>query len=340
MDRQTRKIAHIKEAINQNRPAQNSFDEMEIVHQSLTGLKWDQLSLHVEVGELSLSSPLFINAMTGGGGAKTESINQQLSIVANELGVSMAVGSQMAAIKDRNESRTYDIIRKENPNGILFANLGSEATVDQALKAIDMIEANALQIHLNVMQELIMPEGDREFSNRLRQIEEIVSRIKIPVIVKEVGFGISKETAYQLRNVGVNYIDVGGYGGTSFSKIENKRRKRAIEVFNQWGIPTVASLLEVKKAVPECHIIASGGIRHGLDGVKSLVLGASLFGMAGSLLKILLEDGIEELKEEIHSIHETIKIAMLTLGARTPSELEGLSHVFFGKVKEWVDQRI
>jgi isopentenyl-diphosphate Delta-isomerase len=185
-----------------------------------------------------------------------------------------------------------------------------------------------------------MPEGDREFSKRLRRIEEIASKIEIPIIVKEVGFGISKETAYQLRDVGIKYIDVGGYGGTSFSKIENKRRENAVNVFNQWGIPTVASLVEVKNAVPECYILASGGLRHGLDGVKSLVLGASLFGMAGSLLKILIEDGIDALKDEVSAVHESLKIAMLTLGARTPSELEGLPHVFFGKVKEWIEQRI
>jgi isopentenyl-diphosphate Delta-isomerase len=338
--RHARKLSHIVEATKQIRPKINSFDEMEIVHQSISDVNYDDITLNVDAGELSLGSPLFINAMTGGGGTKTELINQQLAVVANKMNIAIAVGSQMSALKDKREKSTYQIIRKENPNGIVIANIGSEATVDDALRAIDMIEANAIQIHLNVIQELLMPEGDRSFSNQLKNIEEIIRKVHIPVIVKEVGYGISKETALQLKNIGVKYIDVGGFGGTNFSIIENARRKEAINEFNQWGISTVASIAEVKHAHPTCTIIASGGIRNGLDGVKSLVLGSSLFGMAGRLLKILMEDGIEALMDKIDSIHQQIKIALVALGVTSPIELQGKPHVFFGKTKEWIDQRL
>lgn len=148
----------------------------------------------------------FINAMTGGGGEKTLHINEQLAYVAKQHNLAMAVGSQMAALKDESEAASYKVIRKVNPNGIFFANLGSEATIEQAERAVDMIEANALQIHLNVIQELTMPEGDRDFTGVLQRIEKIVLNSKVPVIVKEVGFGMSKETMQQLANVGVTQL--------------------------------------------------------------------------------------------------------------------------------------
>ncbi len=340
MSRSERKLSHIQEAISQQRAYTNSFDDVQIVHQSLSGRNWEDLSLQVKFGELHLSSPLFINAMTGGGGLKTEEINRKLATVAKEKKITIAVGSQMAALKDKEQVNTYKVMRKVNPNGVIFANVGSEATLDQANKAVEMVEANALQIHLNILQELIMPEGDRQFSDRLRKLEDIVSNVEVPVIVKEVGFGISKETAKQLEAIGVQYIDVSGYGGTNFSVIENKRRTLKVNPLNEWGIPTVPSILEVAAEVPSLHIAASGGIRHGIDGVKAFVLGASLFGMAGSLLKVLMEHDEEELATEIESIHTQFKIALVALGARTPKELRGKPHVFFGKTKEWYEQRI
>ena len=134
------------------------------------------------------------------------------------------------------------MIRKVNPNGIFFANLGSEATIEQAERAVDMIEANALQIHLNVIQELTMREGDRDFTGVLQRIEKIVLNSKVPIIVKEVGFGMSKETMQQLVNVGVTAIDIGGQGGTNFA-VENERR-RMLSYFNNWGIQTATSIIE------------------------------------------------------------------------------------------------
>ncbi|GAA0481208.1 type 2 isopentenyl-diphosphate Delta-isomerase [Salinibacillus aidingensis] len=339
MSRAQRKIAHINEVVKQTQTEPNSFDEMEIIHQSLTPLNWNELSLNTACGELSLSSPLFINAMTGGGGFKTAEINQKLAMAAHEKNIAIAVGSQMSALKDEEEKNTYEVVRREHPNGIVIANVGSEATLEQAKRAIDMVEANALQIHLNVMQELIMPEGDRDFSERLRNIEDIVSNISIPVIIKEVGFGISKETAAKLESIGIKYIDAGGRGGTSFSQIENNRRTDRLHSLNHWGIPTLVSLREIQAAFPNVHLIASGGIRHGLDGAKALISGANMFGMAGPMLRTVIDQDVEGLVNKIDSIHDEIKIVMMTLGVTSPNLLKGSPHALFGKTKEWINQR-
>ncbi|WP_085508708.1 type 2 isopentenyl-diphosphate Delta-isomerase [Thalassobacillus devorans] len=339
MSREKRKIDHIRHALSHSREPQNHFDDIEIVHQSISGLSWDDLRLDIEVGELSLSSPLFVNAMTGGGGKKTEDINRQLAEVAAETGIAMAVGSQMSALKNPEEKRSYEVVRKSNPKGNIFANLGSEASLEHANQAVDMLEANALQIHLNTLQELIMPEGDRNFSARLNNIEKIAARLPVPVIVKEVGYGMSMESAALLKEAGVRYIDVAGRGGTNFSKVENQRRENPLHVFENWGIPTPVSLLEVQCTYPGSHIFASGGIRHGLDGAKALILGAEMFGMAGGLLKVLVTSGQEALIERIESIHHELKVTMMLLNADKPHGLAGKAYILTGKTKEWMAQR-
>ncbi|MFD1018502.1 type 2 isopentenyl-diphosphate Delta-isomerase [Thalassobacillus hwangdonensis] len=339
MSRAERKIDHIRHALSHSKSERSYFDDIDIVHQSLTAQNWEDLQLKTNVGELNLSSPLFVNAMTGGGGKKTEEINQSLAEAAKRTGIGMAVGSQMSAIKNKEERSTYEVVRKANPDGVIFANVGSEATLDQAKEAVDMIEANALQIHLNTLQELIMPEGDRDFRMRLKHIEAIVQGLHVPVIIKEVGYGVSKETANQLYDLGVRHIDVGGSGGTNFSKVENLRRNDPMISFENWGIPTPVSIVEVSKQVPDVHVIASGGIRNGLDGVKSLLLGADAFGMAGSLLKVMIEEGQEALVSKIEHIHREIKMAMMLLDIDHVKDFNGKPHVIRGDMKNWIDQR-
>ncbi|SFK00910.1 isopentenyl-diphosphate delta-isomerase [Halobacillus dabanensis] len=338
MSRAQRKIDHIRHALSHERELHNHFDDIEIIHQSLARLDFNQLRIDMKVGELNLSSPLFVNAMTGGGGEETKAINRDLALVARETGIGMAVGSQMSAIKNVEERHTYAIVRQMNPEGFIFANVGSEASLDQAEQAVDMIQADALQIHVNTLQELIMPEGDRNFTQRLDNIQRIVSSIELPVIVKEVGYGMSMETIETLQQIGVRYIDVGGRGGTNFSKVENMRRERPFASFNNWGIPTPASILET--AGSGLHVFASGGIRNGLDGAKALVLGAEGFGMAGSLLRVLVNDGINSLIEEVAHIHHEMKMVMMLMNAAVPHELKGQPYILLGHTKEWYDQRI
>jgi len=297
------------------------------------------VQLDVKIGELYLSSPIFINAMTGGGGEKTLQINRDLSIAAHETKMAMAVGSQMSALKDPMERETYRIVRKENPNGIVIGNLGSEATIDQAKAAVDMIDANALQIHLNTVQELTMPEGDRDFTGALKRIETLVEQLNIPIIVKEVGFGMSMETVKQLASIGVSIVDVGGYGGTNFAKIENERRERFLSYFNDWGIPTAVSIIEAKEQYPHMSIIGSGGIQTSLDIIKSLALGSTAVGLAGYFLKILLNDGLEKLIEEMNETKNDLRMMMTALGAKNISELQQVPLIISKETYHWLNER-
>ena len=340
MSRSERKIDHIHHALGHEREHHNHFDDVDIVHQSLANLDFHSLNIGTKVGELSLSSPLFVNAMTGGGGEKTREINRDIAVAAKETGIGMAVGSQMSALKNPEERKTYEIVREMNPTGTIFANVGSEANADQALEAINMLQADALQIHINTLQEMIMPEGDRDFTKRLKNIEQIVTKSPVPVIIKEVGYGISKESVITLKEVGVTYVDVGGRGGTNFSKVENLRREKPLASFNNWGIPTPMSILELSHYFPDIHLIGSGGIRNGLDGVKSLILGSQAFGMAGGLLRVLINEGKGALVTEIEHIHREVKIAMMLLNARNISEFHAKPYVLYGRTKEWADQRL
>lgn len=235
MTRAERKREHINHALSTGQKRETGLDDITFVHVSLPDLALEQVDISTKIGELSSSSPIFINAMTGGGGQLTYEINKALARAARIADIPLAVGSQMSALKDPSERYSYEIVRKENPNGLIFANLGSEATARQAKEAVEMIEADALQIHLNVIQEIVMPEGDRSFSGALSRIEQICSEIKVPVIIKEVGFGMSKESARKLYEAGAAAVDIGGYGGTNFSKIENLRRQRQITFSTHGG---------------------------------------------------------------------------------------------------------
>jgi isopentenyl-diphosphate Delta-isomerase len=336
--RAQRKQDHINYALSTGQQRKTGFDEVAFVHQSLPNIAVDEIHLQTKIGELNWSSPIFINAMTGGGGETTSKINEELSILSRETGLAIAVGSQMSALKDPAERKTYEIVRKHNPNGIIFGNLGSEATAQQAKDAVEMIEANALQIHLNVIQELTMPEGDRDFRGALDRIQEVAESIPVPVIVKETGFGISKEVAGSLSHSNISAIDIGGFGGTNFSKIENQRRARMFDFFDDWGIPTAISIAE-SHATSLKPILASGGIQNSLDIVKSLGLGASAVGMAGVILKQLLESGLKDTIHEVNQIHTDIQFLMCALGCRRIEDLHSVPMVLSGHVYHWLEVR-
>jgi isopentenyl-diphosphate Delta-isomerase len=336
--RAQRKQDHINYALSTGQPEKAGFEDVKFVHQSLPGTALDDTRLQSRIGELSLSSPIFVNAMTGGGGEYTSKINADLSLLARETGIGLAVGSQMSALKDPAERKTYEIVRKNNPNGIIFANLGSEATVQQAIDAVEMIEADALQIHLNVIQELAMPEGDRDFKGALERIHMIADRLSVPVIAKETGFGISKEAALALSDTPISAIDVGGYGGTNFSKIENQRRQRMLSYFDDWGIPTAVSIAEAH-SVSTLPILASGGIRNSLEIVKALSLGACSAGMAGAILKSIVDKGVEATIEEVNDIHTDIRFLMCALGCASIEELQKVPLILTGEVYHWLAVR-
>lgn len=339
MSRSKRKWDHIQYALATGQKSLTGFDDIAFIHQSLPDTSLNQIELSTSIGELSLSSPIFINAMTGGGGDRTTQINRDLAIAARETGLAMAVGSQMSALKDPQEIDSYRIVRKEYPEGMIFGNLGSEATVEQAKAAVDMIEANALQIHLNVVQELTMPEGDRDFRSVLKRLEQIVLHSEVPVVVKEVGFGMNKEMVSMLGSIGVSAVDIGGFGGTNFSRIENARRERILSFFDDWGIPTAVSIAEARCQDKDVSIIASGGIQTSLEIAKAVALGARAAGMAGYLLKVLIKEGLEPLIKEITLIHSELKIIMTALGASNIRQLQQAPVIISGKTHHWLNER-
>ncbi|WP_317851893.1 type 2 isopentenyl-diphosphate Delta-isomerase [Planococcus sp. 4-30] len=329
---------HIQYALSTGQTRKNMFDDIRFVHQALPDSAVADISIKPITGDLNLKSPVFINAMTGGGGRDTEQLNGLLARVARETGVAMAVGSQMAALKDSSERQSYAIVRKQNPEGILFANLGSEATVQQAAEAVEMIEANALQIHLNVVQELTMPEGDRDFRGALERIQAIAEHLSVPVIIKETGFGISREAAEKLKDTGISAIDVSGFGGTNFALIENERRRRKLAYFEDWGIPTAAAIVEVKSVFKKT-VLASGGIQDAQDMIKAFLLGADAVGLAGSFLKIAIQDGETQLIHDIEALYEDLAMIMTALGAENLTELQKCPAVITGELAQYLGAR-
>ena len=315
------------------------MDNIQFVHRSLPGSSLTDISLSTEIGGLQWSSPIFVNAMTGGGGEATAHINTQLAEVAAACDIPMAVGSQMSALHHPEERATFQAARKANPGGILIANIGSEATAEEAEAVCNMIEANMLQIHLNVVQELAMPEGDRNFRGAIDRIAEICDRVNVPVMVKETGFGISRETAQLLNNLPLAAIDVAGFGGTNFAAVENERAKHSLAFFNDWGIPTAASIVETVSGAPNQLVIASGGLQRADDVVKSLALGASAAGLSGFLLNMLLTDGQEALVKYLTQLKTEMRMMMCALGARSISHLHSVPLVITGETEQWLRVR-
>ncbi len=338
MTRTSRKMDHVHFAIATGQSGRNGLADIRFVHDPLPDTSLAHISLTTRIGDLVMSSPILINAMTGGA-AETEQLNYSLGEAANAAGVAMAVGSQMAAVRDRSLAPSYTAARRANPGGLLFANLGSEATPDQARAAVEMIEANALQIHLNVVQELVMPEGDRSFEGALARIERIVRSADVPVIAKEVGFGMTASAAARLLSVGVAAVDCGGKGGTNFAKIENARRDRALAWFDEWGNTTAESLLEAKEATPPGRLIGSGGIRTGFEAAKAIAIGADAVGMAGVFLRKLREEGAEALVGFLRELQEELSLVMAAVGARTIPELQSAPIVIGGETAVWCEAR-
>ena len=339
--RKKRKKEHIKYFLELEKHLnRNVFDDVIIIHNCLSEINPKEIDISTNLQNIKLRSPIIINAMTGGFyGAKI--INKNLARIAKELDIAMAVGSQKIALDNPENIPSFSIVRKENPDGIIFANLSSEATVDDALKAIDMIEADAIQIHLNMPQEIIMSEGRTNFANTIDNIKELLHNINVPVIIKEVGFGVAAEDAQKLVDCGANIIDIGGAGGTNFICIENLRQtKSPYYNLEHWGIPTAASLVEVVKQVGDkADVISSGGLKTGLDVVKSLALGANATAFAGTFLYILMKKGPDVLKKHILKMEREIKYTMAMAGAKNIAEIRQRPLIVEGRTYNWLKQR-
>lgn len=344
-----RKDDHIEIAYRQyNAQAESGFEHVRFIPNALPQLALNDVDTSVRVFDETTKwdTPLYINAMTGGS-KKGENINESLAKVAAKTGLAMASGSLSAALKNPRLAETFSVIRRFNPHGFVMANVSAGASAEQAIKAVEILQANALQIHLNAAQELVMSEGDRDFSAWLNNIEDIVRALdsmKVPVVVKETGCGMSAHDVLRLKNVGVRAVDVGGRGGTNFVAIENARRGRKsdYEFLDSWGLTTVESLLDIaqcdeilcepRDCADSCdsarmQVFASGGVRTPLDVVRSLRLGASAAGVAGEFLHTLINEGEDALVEQIESWKAQIRVIMALLGCKNIEDLRKNSRI-------------
>lgn len=344
-----RKDDHIKLACEQyDAHADAGFEHVRFIPNALPQLALSDVDTSVSVFDETTKwdTPLYINAMTGGS-KKGENINESLARVAAKTGLAMASGSLSAALKNPHLEETFSVIRRFNPHGFVMANVSAGVSAEQAIKAVEILQANALQIHLNAAQELVMSEGDRDFSAWLNNIEAIARELdsmKVPVVVKETGCGMSAHDVLRLKNVGVRAVDVGGRGGTNFVAIENARRGRKsdYEFLDYWGLTTVESLLDIaqcdeilcepRDSSDSCNsarmqVFASGGVRTPLDVVRSLRLGASAVGVAGEFLHTLINEGEDALVEQIESWKAQIRVIMALLGCKNIEDLRENSRI-------------
>jgi isopentenyl-diphosphate delta-isomerase len=307
-----------------------------LVHRSLPERALAEVDLSTSVAGVRLSGPVLINAMTGGAPG-VGAINRDLAVLARELGLAMAVGSQTAGLREPEVADTYRVVRQEHPGGVIIANLSADATVETASRAVAMLEADLLQIHLNAPQELVMAEGDRDFRGQLARIGELVRRLPVPVIVKECGFGLSQETARQLYEVGVRAVDVSGRGGTNFAWIEARRAGEELDPgLEDWGIPTAAAVAEVAAlGLPDLDVIASGGVTYGSEAAKALALGARAVGVAGAVLRRHQERGMAGARSYLSGLLRDLSRAMLLCGSATVAEQRQRPVVLTGGIGQW-----
>lgn len=338
-----RKDEHVRLATAQHQPESqgtaagvprpDQFDEVRFMHHALAGTDRADVSLRTRFAGLEWQVPLYINAMTGGS-EKTGEINRDLAIAARETGLPIATGSMSPFLKDPSTAGTFTAVRREHPDGFVMANINATATAEEARRAVGLIEADALQIHLNTVQETVMPEGDRSFGHWPGGIERIAAAVGVPVIVKEVGFGLSGRTVKQLASLGVRVADVAGRGGTNFARIENGRRAHAdYSYLEDWGLSTPASLLDAGgHGLP---LLASGGVRHPLDAARALALGAHAVGASGGFLTVLLNGGVAALVRQITEWLDQLTALMTMLGAHSPAALADCDVLVTGSLREF-----
>lgn len=327
IDRRDRKAEHLEIALDRTMQVDRTyFEEWVFEHEALPELSMTEIDTSVEFLGRRLAAPILISCMTGGTDVASR-INARLAEAAQAARVAVGVGSQRKALEEGTHEATFRM-RELAPDVPLLANLGAVQLnygfgVDECRRAVEMIEADALVFHLNVIQEAIQPEGQTDFSSLLPRMAEVVEALRpVPVVVKEVGCGISKSTAERLAGIGVRIIDTAGLGGTSWARIEARRAddRPLGELFADWGIPTPESIRAVA-SVPGVTVIGSGGLRTGLDVAKAIALGADLAGLAYPFLQAA-DRSADAVVATIDTLVRELKIAMLALGARTLDDLQ------------------
>ena len=351
--REQRKLEHLHYALTLGDSKQSAgFEDVQFLHQCLSPVNPERVDMRTRIAGIKLDCPLFIDAITGGADAVT-TINKQLAQVAAGTGMAMAVGSQYGAVRDQGSRESFAVVRRANPDGVVFANVSALATPAEVKQAVDMLGAAAVEIHLNVAQELFMSEGDHDFAALWTNLQCLREQVAVPIIIKETGCGMAGEQIKQLEAAGFTCINVAGAGGTSFAAIETARsgdvRRRR---FANWGIPTVWSLLEARRgASTGTCILASGGIRDGWQAAKALALGADAVGMAGNILALLEppegltpgnsneKNAVERTITTVDEMLADIKDIMVLTGAATIKDLQQIRLIFTGRTLAYLQNR-
>lgn len=348
--RKAQHLAHAQGDVESRRPAR--WDDIELVHHALPELDFDGVDLTASFLGRQLRAPIVLAAMTGGH-AEAHEINARIARAAERYGLAMGVGSQRVALRSPATAYTYEVAREQAPTALLIGNIGAAQLVEQdgevpltlsdVRRAIEMIRADALAVHLNFLEEIVQPEGNRSAQGCLAAIRELVNELgdETPVIAKETGAGLSSEVAGELAGAGVAALDVGGRGGTSFAAIEGRRARegehhglaRLGEVFRDWGIPTPVSVAaSAKTGLP---IIATGGVRSGLDAAKAIALGATMVGIARPVLLAAVQ-GDEMLNEMIEQFQSELRAAMFLTRCKDLATLAGVSLIITGETERWM----
>ena len=347
-----RKADHIEICLKETVQASKittGFEDVLLVHKAIPELDRQKIDISTKIFDYNFSAPFFVGAMTGGTDKATK-INIALAEAVEELHIGMGVGSQRIAIDNPKVEHSFSVVREKAPTAFILANIGgpqlvSKYGVKEAKKAIKMVKSNALAIHLNPLQEAIQPEGETNYSNLLESIGRLTKELDVPVIIKETGSGISSEDATLLEEAGVAGIDIAGAGGTSWSAVEYYRAKASQDISSQklglafwdWGIPTAISLVETVKSV-HLPVIASGGIRNGIDIVKALGLGASLASATYPFLSPATNSS-EDVKKVLQYLVQEVRTAMFLVGVDSIQKLQNVPIVLTGKTAEWLKVR-
>ena len=329
-----RKTEHLRISLEEDvrfRNLTTGLERYHFIHQALPEMNRDAIDLSTTLLDKDLRAPLIISSMTGGA-EEAETINKNLALAARIHGLGMGVGSQRAAFEELGLSHTYQV-RDVAPDILLLANLGAVQLnygydIEHCQRAVEMIEANGLILHLNPLQEALQPEGNTDFSGLLAKIEKVCRELSVPVIVKEVGWGISEQVARRLADSGVAAIDVAGAGGTSWSEVEMHRAdsqtlRRIAAAFADWGIPTAESIQMARQGAPELPLIASGGIRTGVEAAKAIALGADTVALATPFLQTATVPPAG-VGEKVREILEELRTAMFCVGAGNLQELKSI----------------
>lgn len=333
--RSKRKDEHIKLAGKFYSPRKiNSFDEMHIVRPALPETDVSKTTLKTKMFGKDLAAPFFINAMTGGS-QNAYAINQALGKIAAKTQIALALGSASILIKEHNQLDSFIIAREENPTGVIIANVNAATSANDAQKIVAELKADALQIHLNAVQEIAMPEGERKFY-WLDNLKNLRQQITVPMIIKEVGFGLDRATIHLLKKEGFSLFDIAGSGGTNFAQIENARNQSDLSYLETVGLPTVISAMMAQKE--KVDFIVSGGVRNPLDVLKALCLGGRYVGIANTFLQVLIRNDANSLLEMILNWQKELKGLLAIYGQTDLENISSIPKYYDLQLQNWLQQ--